>query len=113
LTLIIFPWVMLEVIRIGIGALYVYLGFVSFDSQVNSVLQMLYMFLFGSLILMVIAGLTVFLEHKNIGATRKELVGYVISFPLYVLSYFPISFCAIFSRVEWKPITHGNPQKHH
>jgi cellulose synthase/poly-beta-1,6-N-acetylglucosamine synthase-like glycosyltransferase len=108
LTILIFPWILISIIRILIGLLYVLLGFVSFGSQLNSVSQSVFTMVLGSLFLMCIAALTVLIEGKKIGASRLELLGYVISFPLFILSYIPISFYAIFSKVEWKPIEHGN-----
>ncbi|MDR2508512.1 MAG: glycosyltransferase family 2 protein [Candidatus Ancillula sp.] len=107
LTLLIFPWVLFEVIRLGIGAIWVSLGFVSLESQIQSVIYMGRVTLTGSLFLMGVALLTVFIEGERIGARKLELLSYVLSFPIYVLSYLPISIYAIFSKVEWKPITHG------
>lgn len=107
LTLLMFPWVFLQVVRIIIGAFYVIFGFVSLSSQLNSLYQIFLAMAIGGLLLMIIAGITVIGESKQIGASKKELVTFVFSFPLYVLSYVPISFVAIFSKVEWKPIVHG------
>lgn len=108
LIILIFPWVVLIVIRAIVGLFYFVLGMVSIESQLASLAQAAYMLIVGALILMSIAGLTCILERKKIGATSLELLGYVLTFPLFVLSYFPISFYAIFSKVEWKPIQHGN-----
>ena len=35
-----------------------------------------------------------------------ELLAYVLAFPIYMLSYVPISFQAVFAKSEWKPIEH-------
>ena len=56
--------------------------------------------------MMALAGLTIVAERRQIGATNKELLAYVLSFPIYMLSYVPISFQAIFSKAQWKPIEH-------
>ena len=50
--------------------------------------------------------MTIVAERDHIGATNKELFAYVLSFPIYMLSYMPISFQAIFSKAQWKPIVH-------
>ena len=42
----------------------------------------------------------------HVGATNKELLAYVLAFPIYMLSYVPISFQAVFAKSEWKPIEH-------
>ncbi|MDR1448569.1 MAG: glycosyltransferase [Candidatus Ancillula sp.] len=107
LTILIFPWVFLEVIRIFIGSIYIALGFVSPQSQFNSLTQMGMTILSGGALLLIIACITIISERKKIGASRSELLAYLMAFPLYVLSYIPISFVAIFSKVEWKPIKHG------
>lgn len=107
LTLLIFPWVLFEIIRLGIGAIWVWLGFVSLESQIVSLLHVGWVTLTGSLFLMGVALLTVFIEGQRIGARKLELLSYVLAFPIYVLSYLPISIYAIFSKVEWKPIQHG------
>jgi hypothetical protein len=56
--------------------------------------------------MMAIAALTILAERDHIGASNKELVAYVLSFPIYMFSYVPISFQAVFSKAEWKPIAH-------
>lgn len=41
--------------------------------------------------MMVLAGLTMVVERKQIGASNRELFAYALSFPIYILSYVPIS----------------------
>lgn len=42
--------------------------------------------------MMALAALTIIVERDQIGATNKELFAYVLSFPIYMFSYVPISF---------------------
>ena len=56
--------------------------------------------------MMGLAALTIIVERDHVGATNKELFAYVLSFPIYMFSYVPISFQAVFSKAEWKPIEH-------
>jgi hypothetical protein len=93
-------------IRILIGALYAALGFVSWSSQLSSFVYILMGSLYGSTGLIALVIVTIFAERKNIGATNKELLAYCFTFPLFIFSYIPISFLAIFSKSEWKPIHH-------
>jgi hypothetical protein len=102
-----FPWVFLQVVRIIVGAVYVSLGFVSLSSQINSLFQIGLAIIVGAALLIIVAAITVIGEREQIGASKKELVIFVLSFPLYVLSYLPISLTAIFFKVEWKPIVHN------
>ena len=48
-----------------------------------------------------------FAEWKQIkGAAWKKIL-YVFTFPLFMLTYIPISLAALVGKVEWKPIRHG------
>lgn len=50
--------------------------------------------------------LTVITEWKKILASPKKKIISLFTFPLFMLTYIPISLVALFKRVEWKPITH-------
>jgi len=56
------------------------------------------MFLYGALV--------VLSEWRAIRATAWEKVKYLAVFPIFMLTYIPISVAAIFQKVEWKPIRH-------
>ena len=46
-------------------------------------------------------------RHCDVGDRHDgELFAYVLSFPIYMFSYVPISFQAMFAKSEWKPIEH-------
>ena len=42
-----------------------------------------------------------------IHTSAVKKVFYIFTFPLFMLTYIPISFAAIFAKVEWKPISHS------
>lgn len=69
-----------------------------------SVLQML-----GSmyLTLFVIGAITTATQWKKIHTTAWKKVLYAFTFPVFMFTYIPISIAAIFTKVEWKPITHS------
>lgn len=50
--------------------------------------------------------LTTLTEWRRIGTTPARKLGYVLTFPLFMMTYIPISLAALFCRVEWKPIAH-------
>ncbi len=55
--------------------------------------------------------ITVLTEWKRIdGAAWKKLM-YTFTFPLFMMTYIPISVAALVSKVEWKPIRHGVSQR--
>jgi cellulose synthase/poly-beta-1,6-N-acetylglucosamine synthase-like glycosyltransferase len=106
LTLLIFPFAVIAVIRVVLGFIFAACGFVTFSSQFSYLFSLGGGCLMGLLSMMALAALTCILERDRIGATNKELVAYCLSFPIYMLSLIPISYQAIFARPEWKPIVH-------
>ena len=56
--------------------------------------------------LAVIAGITAFTERKRIHATTKQLVASVFTFPFFMGTYLFAVLVAVFTDVQWKPITH-------
>ncbi|WEV52550.1 glycosyltransferase [Bifidobacterium sp. ESL0798] len=105
-TMLICPFMVLSVLRVVLGLLFAAFGFVPWSSQLGSLSGWLTGAGTGLLGMMLLAALTVFAERGQIGATNKELLAYVLSFPIYMASYVPISFQAIFSKAQWKPIAH-------
>ncbi|RBP97383.1 N-acetylglucosaminyltransferase [Bifidobacterium aemilianum] len=106
LSLLICPFTVLGVGRAVLGCLFPLLGFVSWSSQLTALINWSAGIVVSILSLMALAALTIVAERGQIGASNKELLAYVLSFPIYILSYVPISFQAIFSKVQWKPIEH-------
>jgi cellulose synthase/poly-beta-1,6-N-acetylglucosamine synthase-like glycosyltransferase len=101
------PFTVIGIFRIALGCLFAMVGFVSWSSQLASINGWASGIVISMLSMMALAGLTIIAERNQIGATNKELFAYVLSFPIYMLSYIPISFQAIFSKAEWKPIQHN------
>lgn len=56
--------------------------------------------------MMILAGLTVISEWDRIPADNLVKVKYILTFPLYILTYLPISVQALCTKVTWKPIRH-------
>ena len=59
------------------------------------------------LTLLVIGGITTATEWHRIHATTAQKLVYTLTFPLFMLTYLPISLAALFMKVEWKPIHHS------
>ena len=53
-----------------------------------------------------IGAVTTATEWKNIRATTAQKLRAVFTFPLFMFTYIPVSFAALFMKVEWKPIHH-------
>ena len=79
---------------------------------IKSVLRMLGRILIATLqgvsfSLFIFGAFTMAAEWKQIrGAAWKKIL-YVFTFPLFMLTYIPISLAALVGKVEWKPIRHG------
>lgn len=67
--------------------------------------------MFGSmyLTLFVIGAITTVTEWRHIHTTTGKKILYLLTFPIFMFTYLPISIAALFAHVEWKPITHGVP----
>lgn len=62
----------------------------------------------GMYILMFLIGLiTTLSEWKNIYTTNSKKILYAFTFPIFMMTYIPITFVALFKKVEWKPIVHS------
>lgn len=58
------------------------------------------------LTLFVLGTITTVTEWKRIHTKAVKKVLYAFTFPLFMFTYIPISFAALFSKGEWKPIEH-------
>lgn len=58
------------------------------------------------LTLFVLGAITTATEWKRIHTKAVKKVLYAFTFPLFMFTYIPISFAALFSKGEWKPIEH-------
>lgn len=55
----------------------------------------------------VLGAYTMFTERDRIHIPAYQKIGYLFTFPLYMLTYIPVSFSALKRKVEWTPIRHG------
>lgn len=58
------------------------------------------------LMLLVIGAITTIVEWKKIICSAPKKILYIFTFPLFMMTYIPISVAALFKHVEWEPITH-------
>ncbi|RFT29738.1 N-acetylglucosaminyltransferase, partial [Gardnerella vaginalis] len=105
-TLMLCPFMVLAIVRLILGFIFAAFGFVTWTSQIDSTLNFITTTVTSVLGMMVFVSLTILVEHDKLGATNKELFAYALSFPIFMLSYVPIAFQAVFSKSEWKPIHH-------
>lgn len=55
---------------------------------------------------MLMGALTMFFERKRIHISTFKKILYTVTFPLFMMTYIPISLASFFCKVEWKPIKH-------
>lgn len=55
---------------------------------------------------LLVGALTVISEWKMIHCSAFKKIIYLFSFPIFMVTYVPISIYALFAKVEWKPIVH-------
>lgn len=58
------------------------------------------------LMLFVFSLLATVSEWRKIHASAPKKILYMFTFPLFIFSFIPIAFIALFKRVEWSPIVH-------
>ncbi|WP_418968996.1 glycosyltransferase family 2 protein [Alloscardovia omnicolens] len=109
-TLMVCPFVVLSVIRFALGIIYAALGYISWFTIVGSLTDWLVSVFLGFVAMMALAAFSGFIERDKLNITIPELLAYSLSFPIYMASYVPIAFVAIFAKSQWKPIAHAGGQ---
>ena len=56
--------------------------------------------------LMFMGALTLAMEWKHIQAAPWQKLASLFSFPLYMMTFAPIAFTALFHKFRWEPIRH-------
>ena len=49
-------------------------------------------------------------DWKKLRASTPKKILYIFTFPIFIFSFIPAAFVALFKKVEWKQIKHGNAQ---
>ena len=81
---------------------------IKFGSISETVLYYCFHFIIVSYVLMFIIGLlTIISERNRMYCSLGKAVLHLFLFPVFMMSYIPISITAIFAKVGWKQITHS------
>jgi cellulose synthase/poly-beta-1,6-N-acetylglucosamine synthase-like glycosyltransferase len=90
-------------------------GFMPYYVQLvfrNEMIQFLGLLLLNMWLgMMALASVTVVSEWQRIHATGWQKVKYIAIFPMYMLTYLPISIQALFAKVQWTPIHHYSTEE--
>ncbi|WP_018143226.1 glycosyltransferase family 2 protein [Alloscardovia criceti] len=106
-TLMVCPFMVISVFRFVLGIIYAALGYISWYSILADARGWVSSIVWAVLGMMALAAISGFVERKRINISIREVIAYSLSFPIYMASYVPISFVAIFAKSQWKPIAHA------
>lgn len=106
MTMTILPALLLNLITVA-AHLAAIVAAIALDENVLLPATSLLRALWGGYLSFFVMGLvTTLSEWRHLHTTTAKKVGYLFTFPLFMLTYIPISIAAMFCRVEWKPIEH-------
>ncbi|WP_051689130.1 glycosyltransferase family 2 protein [Butyrivibrio sp. AE2032] len=102
----IMPAFLLTAISITCNLLYGIIGAVTGGDITIALWSMFETVINACALLFVLGGITMITEWKNIHAGTARKIFSVFSFPLFMLTYIPVAFTALFVNPGWKPIRH-------
>ena len=107
------PGMLLTTAVLGFNAVIVLSALTEPMSVAADLMQDSFLFLLDNLFnfyicMLLYGGMTLLVEWKQINAHPVHKVLYLFTFPLFMLTYIPISLAALVRRVEWKPIRHNS-----
>ena len=107
LLMVIMPTIILTVGVVLVNFLAIVMG--DFTSAQTDLLIAILMGMFLNiyLTLIIIGTVTTITQWNSIHTTTIKKIGYIFTFPLFLISYVPITLAALFKKVEWHPIEHS------
>lgn len=107
MSMTIMPALILTVCNIAVNGTALLAGLIA-GVSVTPILFALLSYIVGMYCTMfVIGAITTATEWKNIYTTTAKKIRYIFTFPIFMLTYVPITVMALFAKVEWKPIVHS------
>ncbi|NLB41074.1 MAG: N-acetylglucosaminyltransferase, partial [Clostridiales bacterium] len=106
MTMTIFPAIGLTTLGGIINLFGIAYGLVS-DDSILTLLQSIWESASNAyMMFFVIGSITTITEWKKIYCSSFKKILYTFTFPLFMFTYIPIAFVALFKKVEWKQIEH-------
>lgn len=106
-TMTVLPAVLFTLAGLACNGALVLLALWAGQSLLHAFLSVIRAFLSSYTSLFLLGALTTLTEWRRIHTTTARKLLYTFTFPLFMMTYLPISVAALFRRVEWKPIEHG------
>ncbi len=106
MTMAIMPAILLTVASLCVNAAAAVLGVLAGRSLWIAVWSAAEMLVSTYLLMLFLGMVTTATQWRKIYTTTAKKLLYTLTFPVFMMTYVPISFVAIFKKVEWKPIEH-------
>ena len=108
MTMSILPAFMFTVLNILFNWGSLIYSLIRFGSASATVIYYCFHFILFSYAIMFVLGLATFIaERKSIRCKKSKAFLHLFMFPVFMISYMPISIVAVFKKVEWKQIKHS------
>lgn len=108
MTMTIMPAILLTLVSFVINSAVFIPALILQDAQLIILLKSVFLTLWHSYWMLFAIGLmTGVSEWKRIHCVLPKKIFYFFTFPLFMLTYIPISIVALFKKVHWKPIEHN------
>ncbi|MEG1862077.1 MAG: glycosyltransferase family 2 protein, partial [Oscillospiraceae bacterium] len=108
MTMSIMPAVVLTVLSIVVNAIFSTVGIFSGQDVGVLGLSILESIYNAYMLLFYLGAITTLSQWKQIHTPWYKKILYTFSFPIFMLSYIPISVSAMFCNVTWQPIVHSD-----
>ncbi len=106
MAMAILPAIVLTVLGLGANLTVAVTGLLSGQNLWVAVQSVAEMLCNTYLLLLFLGTVTTLTQWRQIHTTPLRKIWYTFTFPLFMMTYIPISFAALFQKVEWQPIEH-------
>ena len=106
MTMTIMPAFFVTVVSVAVNLIATFAGVITNSDIILLMISVFKTLLSAYLMLFFAGAVATVTEWKNINCKPVKKVLYCFSFPLFMLTYIPISIIAVFKKVKWKPIYH-------
>ncbi len=107
MTMTIAPAMFLTIGSVALTVMAVLAGLLIGTDVTDAVASLAMAGLNAYLLLFALGLITLISEWKRIHCRPVKKILYLFTFPLFLFTYIPIAFVALFKKVEWKPIRHS------
>ena len=109
----IMPALFLTLTSVGVNLTVFFIGLLNIETYpelMGETIGAIFLSMLNSYIVLFLMGfITTVTEWKNINTSSMKKLKYIFTFPVFIITYVPISIVALFKfkKIEWQPITHS------